>query len=154
MSSGQVVAFAVLVLTGFTACAEFGSYAFVHPVIKRLDVPAHVQVERGLVRTFGRVMPVLMTLSLLVVVLWASRDGAAPAALRLAASALWALGLLTTILVNVRINLRTAGWTAEDSPERWRAMRQRWEVFQGIRSWAFLLSFLAVALGVAGQVPG
>ena len=154
MSSGQVVAFAVLVLTGFTACAEFGSYAFVHPVIKRLDVPAHVQVERGLVRTFGRVMPVLMTLTLLVVVLWASRDDAAPGALRVVASALWALGLLTTILVNVRINLRTAGWTAEESPERWRAMRQRWEVFQAFRSWAFLLSFLTVALALAGELPG
>jgi hypothetical protein len=28
--------FATLVVTGFTSCAEFGSYAFVHPVIRHL----------------------------------------------------------------------------------------------------------------------
>ena len=30
-----------VVVTGFTACAEFGSYAFVHPVLRRL--PAEYQ---------------------------------------------------------------------------------------------------------------
>jgi hypothetical protein len=51
-----------LIVTGFTACAEFGSYAFVHPVIRRLPANYHIQVEQGLLKTFGRVMPVLMTL--------------------------------------------------------------------------------------------
>jgi len=31
----DVLGFATLVVGGFTACAEFGSYAFVHPVIRR-----------------------------------------------------------------------------------------------------------------------
>ncbi len=35
--------FATLVITGFVACAEFGSYAFVHPVIRRLPSTAHLQ---------------------------------------------------------------------------------------------------------------
>lgn len=58
----NVLEFATLVITGFVACAEFGSYAFVHPVLRRLHPPAHLQVEQGLLRTFGRVMPVGMTL--------------------------------------------------------------------------------------------
>jgi hypothetical protein len=97
-------------------------------------------------------MPVLMTLSLLAVIAWASQAATVPVGLRGVAVASWALGLLTTILVNVRINLRTAGWNPEESPDRWRAMRRRWEVFQAFRSWAFLLSFLAVALGVTSQL--
>ena len=32
----DVLGFATLVLVGFTSCAEFGSYALVHPVIRRL----------------------------------------------------------------------------------------------------------------------
>ena len=32
----DVLGFAALAVGGFTACAEFGSYAFVHPVIRRL----------------------------------------------------------------------------------------------------------------------
>ena len=58
----DLLEFIGLVITGFTSCAEFGSYAFVHPVIRRLPREHHVSVEKGLLKTFGRVMPVLMTL--------------------------------------------------------------------------------------------
>lgn len=152
MTTAQLLTFATLAVPGFTACAEFGSYAFVHPVVKRLDVAAHVQVEQGLVRTFGRVMPVLMTLSLALITAWGTTTDAVPVELRAAAIGTWVLGLATTILVNVRINMRTAGWVAEEAPERWRAMRQRWEIFQAIRSWAFIVSFVLVAAAIAGQV--
>lgn len=154
MNGDAWLVFAVIAVPGFTACAEFGSYAFVHPVLRRLDVVAHIQVERGLVRTFGRVMPVLMTLSLAIVIGWAIRFPDAPSVLRWLAVGSWTLGLATTILVNVRINVLTARWVPEDSPERWRAMRHRWEVFQGVRSWAFLISFLSVALGLARGTTG
>jgi hypothetical protein len=48
----DVLGFAVLVVVGFTACAEFGSYAFVHPVIRRLPAEHHLAVEKGLLRTW------------------------------------------------------------------------------------------------------
>lgn len=152
MNTWQLLTFATLAVPGFTACAEFGSYAFVHPVVRRLDVAAHVQVEQGLVRTFGRVMPLLMPLSLAIVITWGSTAHTVPVELRAAAIGSWIFGLVTTILVNVGINIRTAGWIAEETPDRWRAMRQRWEVFQAIRSWAFLVSFVLIAAAVAGQV--
>src|SRR5689334_8048847 len=37
----DVLAFSAIVVVGFTACAEFGSWAFVHPVLWRL--PKHVR---------------------------------------------------------------------------------------------------------------
>jgi len=43
-----------LSVTGFAACAEFGSYAFVHPLIRRLPRDHHVTVEKGLLRTARR----------------------------------------------------------------------------------------------------
>ena len=64
MTAHELVVLAALVLPGFTACAEFGSYAFVHPVIRRLPTEHHVTVEQGLVRTFGHFMPVAMPLCL------------------------------------------------------------------------------------------
>jgi hypothetical protein len=57
----DILGFITLVITGFTSCAEFGSYAFVHPVIRQLPPEHHIRVEQGLLKTFGRVMPVLMT---------------------------------------------------------------------------------------------
>lgn len=150
MTAADLLVVAALLLPGFTACAEFGSYAFVHPVIRRLPTEHHVAVEKGLVRTFGRFMPVAMPLSLAVLIGWASRSGAG--ALSWGAVGLWSLGLATTIAVNVAINVRTARLeTGEMSASAWLAMRSRWEAFQGIRSWAFLLAFALVCLAVAGR---
>ncbi|MGH3735546.1 MAG: hypothetical protein ACRDT6_07985 [Micromonosporaceae bacterium] len=70
----------LLVVGGFTACAEFGSYAFVHPVLRRLPVEHHIDVEQGLLRTFGRVMPVLMPGTLLLAIVVASVGDIAPQA--------------------------------------------------------------------------
>jgi hypothetical protein len=154
MTTDQVLTYATVAVTAFTACAEFGSYAFVHPVLRRLDVAAHIQVEQGLVRTFGRVMPVLMTLSLGLVIAWSTTVGAGPLVLRVLAVGTWGFGLFTTVLVNVGINLRTAGWDPAQDPERWRAMRRRWEAFQGIRSWAFLVSFLLLLAAVVDGAGG
>src|SRR5260370_30398279 len=69
----DLIGFAVLVVIGFTSCAEFGSYAFVHPVIRHLPSQHHLFVEKGLLKTFGRVMPVLMTLSLILSLSYARR---------------------------------------------------------------------------------
>jgi hypothetical protein len=33
----DLLEFATLIITGFTSCAEFGSYAFVHPVIRSFN---------------------------------------------------------------------------------------------------------------------
>lgn len=149
MTLAEVAVFAVLFVPGFTACAEFGSYAFVHPVIRRLPHEHQVAFERGLLRTFGRVMPVSMTLSLLLVIAWASTNGFDRPALQGVAVGLWAVGLATTIAVNVGINRRTARGEDSGDPGQWRRMRGRWEWFQGFRSWAFLGSFAAVCAAVA-----
>lgn len=151
----DVLLFLTLFVSGFTACAEFGSYAFVHPVIKRLEPRAHVMVEQGLVKTFGRVMPVLMTSSAVLVISFAlgADESASANVSAVAAAALWTLGLITTIAVNVGINRSTAGWDADQPPERWKEVRNRWELFQAIRSWAFLLSFLLVCLSVTLSAP-
>lgn len=149
MTTEQLLTWAVLVLIGFTACAEFGSYAFVHPVIRRLPLEHHVAVEQGLVRTFGRVMPFLMTGSMILLVMWASASGFDRPVLHAVALALWAAGLTTSILVNVGINRRTAAGAHSGDPVRWRGMRERWEFFQAFRSWAFVLAFAGVAAVVA-----
>ncbi len=77
MSVVDVLGFVVLVVVGFTACAEFGSYAFVHPVIRQLPPEHHVAIEKGLLRTFGRVMPPLMVASMGLAIANASVSGGA-----------------------------------------------------------------------------
>ena len=149
----DLLAFAALVVVGFAACAEFGSYAFVHPVVRRLPPEHHIGVEQGLLRTFGRVMPGLMPGSVILAVGYAvavTRDGGgAPTVVAWAAVTALAVANVTTVLVNVPINLATGRWDATDLPADWRETRQRWERFQGIRSWLLLAGFVLLCASVA-----
>lgn len=146
----QIVTALMVAVVGFTACSEFGSYAFVHPVIRRLPTEHHIAVEKGLVRTFGRFMPVAMPASIALIVAWSTLS-AAPAPLEIAPLVLWGIGLVTTIIVNVGINTRTAQWASTSGDAAaWQAMRRHWETFQAIRSWAFLAAFALICVAVTG----
>ncbi len=59
-------------MVGFTACVEFGSYAFFHPVLWQLPPTSRIRVEQGLLKTVGRAMPVLMPVSSPLVLAYAA----------------------------------------------------------------------------------
>src|SRR5205823_11446878 len=145
----DILGFIALVITGFTSCAEFGSYAFVHPVIRRLPQEYHIRVEQGLLNTFGRVMPVLMTLCVILSVCYAISlnwvEGTARI-FRWASAASFIAALASTIIFNVPINLATGRWNANNPPEKWKETRIRWEFFQGLRSWLLLIGFVLLSL--------
>ena len=137
------LAFATLTVTGFVSCAEFGSYAFVHPVLRRLPVTERLTVEQGLLKTFGRIMPIGMTLTVVFAITNAAQ-GPGPDALAWLAAAAFTAALISTIAVNVPINLATGRWDANNPPHNWEATRNRWETFQGIRSWLLLIGFILI----------
>ena len=151
----DILGFLALSVTGFASCAEFGSYAFVHPVIRRLPREHHVFVEQGLLRTFGRVMPVLMTLCVVLSVSYAVQMNAVEGAARIvrwASAVSFIAALVSTLVFNVPINRATGQWSAENPPEDWKRVRNRWEFFQGLRSWLLLLGFLLLCLAMTLRV--
>lgn len=145
----NLLEFAALVTVGFVACAEFGSYAFVHPVIRRLPASHHIRVEQGLLRTFGRFMPVGMTAAPVLALTYALAELGPGMAWRWAAVVALVLGLICTILVNVKINVNTGRWDPDNPPADWQETRGRWELFQGVRSWLLLIGFVLLCAGVA-----
>ena len=147
----DILGFVSLVITGFTACAEFGSYAFVHPVIRELPGEQHVQVERGLLKTFGRIMPVFMTLCVILAVAYAIQmndQQSLARSVRWAAAVAFTLALISTIIFNVPINLATGRWDPKNPPSDWKQVRTRWEFFQGVRSWLLLIGFVLLSLAL------
>lgn len=141
----------VLVLTGFSACAEFGSYAFVHPVIRQLPPARMIAFEQGLLRTFGRAYPILMPLTgvlLVIYAVWAGGEGG-PAPWRWLAATAWAAATVTTLTINVPINTHTRTWNPDNPPEGWQQLRTRWDRFQAVRAWLLLTAFLLLSLGFA-----
>ncbi len=153
MVSVDLLGLATLILTGFTACAEFGSYAFVHPVVRRLPPAQMIAFEQGLLRTFGRAFPVLMPLagSSLVVYGISGGSAAGPPILRWLAVVAWFIATLTTLVVNVPINAATARWDPSNPPSNWRSVRRRWDVFQAARAWLLFIAFALLGAGFAAS---
>ena len=150
----DVLEFVTLVVTGFTSCAEFGSYAFVHSVIRRLPPEHQVFVEKGLLRTFGRVMPILMALCPALSIAYATQASAGLGALvgiRWMSALVFVAALISTILFNVPINLATRRCNPHDPPQNWKEIRNRWELFQAVRSWLLLIGFALLCLAVTAR---
>lgn len=140
--------FVTITGVGFVGCAEFGSFAFVHPVLRRLPPEQWLTVERGLLRTFGRVMPVGMTAAPVLAGSTSSSLTGAGATIGWAATVTLAVALATTIAVNVGINAATGGWDPTNPPSDWREKRRRWDQFQGVRATLQLIGFGLVTAGV------
>ena len=140
----DVLTFAVVLVSGVVGCAEFGSVAFVHPIIRKLPEDAQFIMEKGLLETFGRTMPVGMTAAPILAGVAAARDSSS---WFIAAAFVLTVALVVTIVGNVPINERTRRLT--EAPESFIRMRRRWDVFQGIRGSLQLLGFVLVVLAVA-----
>ncbi|KAB1656855.1 DUF1772 domain-containing protein [Pseudoclavibacter chungangensis] len=136
---------AAVLVVGFVGSAEFGSAAFVHPVIRRLAPDDQLVFEKGLLRTFGRVMPVGMTAA---AALGVAAAIATPTPLLVTAATSLAVALVVTIVGNVPINLRTGRMTETTASDSFIRMRRRWDVFQVARASLQLLGFVLLALGL------
>jgi Anthrone oxygenase len=132
MDAFPVLSTLVLLLSGWLAGAESASWALLQPVVARLDDIPQIRMQQGMLRTFGRVMPILLPLTSVLIVLTAVvAPAGAPRVLWVVAAAVL---IAFTLAVNVPINKRTLTWDAEHPPEGWQADRQRWHTYQGVRA--------------------
>jgi Domain of unknown function (DUF1772) len=133
----------VLVLSGWLAGAESASWALVQPVVARLDDTPQIRMQQGMLRTFGRVMPILLpfTAVLIMVTAIVSPSGALRVVWVIAAAAAAVL-IIFTLAINVPINKRTQSWDADHPPENWQQERTRWHTYQGVRAVLLAVWFL------------
>jgi Domain of unknown function (DUF1772) len=146
MAGYTVVSTLVLLLSGWLAGAESASWALLQPVVARLDDTPQIRMQQGMLRTFGRVMPILLPLTSVLIVLTAVlAPSGAPRVLWLIAAVAAALLIAFTLKVNVPINKRTLTWDPEHPPEGWRTDRRRWHTYQGVRVLLRAVWFLCAA---------
>jgi hypothetical protein len=143
MTGYRMLSTLVLLLSGWLAGAETASWALLQPVVARLDDTPQIRMQQGMLRTFGRVMPILLPLtSVLIVATAVLAPAGAPRLLWVFASFPAAVLIAFTLTVNVPINQRTLTWDAEHPPEGWRADRRRWHTYQGVRAVLLAVWFL------------
>lgn len=138
---------AAILVIGFVGSAEFGSAALVHPVIRKLDSDDQLVFEKGLLKTFGRIMPVGMTVASVLAI---SVAIAGPSVWLVVAAVNLSVALTVTIIGNVPINLRTGRIEQDTAPAGFIAMRRRWDAFQLIRGSLQLAGFVLVVIGIVG----
>jgi hypothetical protein len=104
----------------------------------------HIRAAQTLAKVLGVVMPFwyaltfLLTLALTLV---AHTTRSAPWWLALAATVLFALISVYSVLLPVPINNQVARWQPDSVPANWRDLRRRWDVLHAIR-----VVFLLIAL--------
>jgi hypothetical protein len=143
MAAYRVLSTLVLLLSGWLAGAESASWALLQPVVARLDDTPQIRMQQGMLRTFGRVMPILLPLTSVLILLTAVvAPAGAPRALWVVAAVAAAALIAFTLTINVPINKRTLTWDAEHPPHGWRADRRRWHTYQGVRAVLLAVWFL------------
>lgn len=141
-----------LLVIGWVAGAETGSWCCVQPTVERLPYEQQVTIEQAMLGTFGRVMPVLMPLSGILAIalaIFSRGDGSAVLWLRVAAVICIAITVVTTLTINVPINNLTSQWQLANDPSEWSNMRTRWHFFQGVRGGLFSAAFVLLAVASA-----
>jgi uncharacterized membrane protein len=147
--TSQITEVATLVIAGWVAGAESASWALVHPVIKRLAPNEQIIFQQGLLKTFGRIMPLLMPLNFiltLVLCVMSANEGNTVFYLRLVAVIALATMILTTIVFNVPVNAATGKWNPADPPPDWERKRARWRFFQAYRSLILIAAFIILVI--------
>jgi len=56
--------------------------------------------------------------------------------------------LLITVLVEVPIDNQIKTWTVKTLPESWTDLRAKWNAFHSLRTFASILSFVMLAIGI------
>lgn len=144
----ELLEITTLVIAGWLAGAESGSWSCVHPVIATLKPDDQILFQKGLLKTFGRVMPVLMPLNFVLAILLCSFTPDKSSIifyLRLSAVILLATMIFTTVVFNVPVNIQTGKWT-EDYNEKWKRKRNMWRFFQGYRSIILIIAFVLLVV--------
>jgi hypothetical protein len=140
-----------LIVIGWVAGAEIGSWFGIQPIVGGLPYEQQVNLEQEMLKSFGRVMPIVMPFSAVVVILLAffsRNDPNIVMWLRIIAALCIAITIATTLTINVPINNLTAKWQLTESFEKWSQMRTRWRwhLLQGVRGGLFLLSFILLII--------
>lgn len=117
-------------------------------MIRRPPARQQVAFEKGLLRTFGRVMPVLMTLAPIVAGSLAARLNGGGRMLAAASAGVMVVALVATISVNIGINRQTGTWDPDNPPAHWESIRRRWDRWQGVRATLLLGGFVLLCAAV------
>ncbi|MEH2391784.1 MAG: DUF1772 domain-containing protein [Nostoc sp.] len=144
-----------LVVAGLMVGNEITVGFFVHPQLWKLDDATHVKAAQPLARIFGAFMPfwyaaTLITSSFFTYQLHTLSN---PIFFRfaIAATVIWLLSIICTIVALAPINDEVAKWNLENLPKNWKERRRLWDNRHAIRVIALLIAFIFLTIACVGR---
>ena len=139
-----------IVLTGLVTGVFFGPWLGLSRSIDQFSPQTFLAIGKRMIGNLRPVMPVLMPLAILSVV--AAAVVLRPASvcgfwLTIAGLIFFLCALLITLIVEVPIDNQIRRWTLETMPAEWEEIRDRWERFHALRTFASIVAFVLVTAG-------
>ena len=139
----------VIVCIGLLVGTEFSVSVFINPVLSRLDESAQAAATRLFAIRLGKTMPFWYVASLLLLFVEAFLRRHDPGlAFLIAASAIWVIVIILTILFLVPINNRMMQLDAGTFPEQAKRAHDRWDMLHRIRVGALTTSMVCCLLAI------
>ena len=129
---------------------EFTVGVFINPAFGRLPEVPQALAARETARIYGKVMPFWMALNLILSVLLVilpSNRNSSEWWFFLSAAILFAFVIVFSIVFPVPINKRIASWDANNLPDDWRDLRQRFDLLHAFRVLLLLTALVCLIFG-------
>jgi uncharacterized membrane protein len=141
----KILKFISLFLFALVAGVFWGTWFSLSRSIASITPGTFLEVGRIMIANLALPMSILMPAALLsmlpvLFVLFRRRNMAA-FFLAVAGLLLFVLALVITLAVNVPIDNQIRQWTVTTLPSDWQAIRDRWEFYHGLRTFASLAGF-------------
>jgi uncharacterized membrane protein len=150
-----VIECAGLFLAGILAGEEFVVRYGVRGPLAALDDHSHILLRQGLIRTLRILVPAIFmpafASGIAVAILEGSGTGAA---FRWAGVLTLLIWFLVTLFGTVPINEGAIEWQPDAPPRDWKALVDKWERLNTLRTWAAILAFVFFLTAVAQQLAG
>ncbi len=140
---------AAILSIGLMVGTEFAVWAFINPILEKLDDQARAHAVRLFAAKLGKVMPFWYSGNFLLLVIEAILLRSQPAIGMLAtASAIWAAVIVLTLIFLVPINNRLARQDASLSLAQANRQHRRWDSMHRARVVALVAAFALFVLGL------
>ena len=132
---------ATILSIGLMIGTEFAVWAFINPILEKLDEPARRNAVRLFAEKLGRVMPFWYGANFALLVIEAFLMRGYAAGLLGIALAIWAAVIVLTLIFLVPINNRLARKVSGLSPDQEHRQHQRWDVLHRARVVSLVVAF-------------
>lgn len=152
----RVWQFVNILLSSLVVSVFWGPWLGLSRSIATFTPETFLAIGKTFIGNLAPIMPILMlaailsTIPVLVILYRQSSNALLPTLLGFA---LFITALSITLLGNVPIDNQIKQWTVESLPENWQQIRDRWETFHVMRTFASIVG-LALLLGAALLVRG